>query len=119
LSFGVESNDGSITLWFHCAHEGLKLDNINRDPRVGFEADCSHNLITGDKACSFTMEYESVVGCGNIRVLNDNDDKHRGLTSIMQHYAPGKEHTFTESEIAAVCVLRLDVTHISGKRLIK
>lgn len=32
---------------------------------------------------------------------------------------PGKEYTFTESELAAVCILRLDVTHISGERLNK
>lgn len=62
LNFGVEADERSITLWFHCAAEGLKLDNISRDPRAGFETDCSHRLVAGKNACNYSMEYESVIG---------------------------------------------------------
>jgi nitroimidazol reductase NimA-like FMN-containing flavoprotein (pyridoxamine 5'-phosphate oxidase superfamily) len=117
LNFGIETEGESILLWFHSGHEGLKLDNISRDPRVGFEADCSHNLVAGDKACSYTMEYESVIGCGNIGIPKDYESKRRGLKAIMCHYAPENDFDFTDAELAAVCVLRLDVMQITGKRL--
>ena len=117
MNFGIEAVDDSITIWFHSAPEGIKLDRISKDPRVGFEADCSHNLITGEKACNFSMEYESVVGCGNISIPNDNESKRRGLQSIMHHYAAESDFSFSDSELAAVCVLRLDVMQIAGKRL--
>ena len=117
MNFGVEAIGDSITLWFHSALEGLKLDNITKDPRIGFEADCSHNLIAGEKACSFTIEYESVIGCGNMSIPTDSDSKRSGLQSIMRHYAPNGVFSISDSELAAVCVLRLDVTQITGKRL--
>ena len=53
-----------VTIYLHCAPEGLKLDLIKKDSRIGFEADCSHNIIEGDNACNYMMEYESVIGCG-------------------------------------------------------
>ena len=119
MNFGFETDGNSTALWFHCSPEGLKLDNINRDPRVGFEADCSHNLIAGENACAYTMEYESVIGCGNINAVTDNESKRRGLKAIMRHYSPEKEFDFSDSELDAVCVLRLDVVQITGKRLRK
>ena len=117
LNFGIETEGDSVTLWFHCAFEGLKLNNISRDPRVGFEADCSHNLVAGDKACSYTMEYESVIGCGNISIPKDNESKRRGLKAIMCHYVPENDFDFSDAELTVVCVLRLDVVQITGKRL--
>jgi len=117
MNFGMETEGDSITLWFHSAPEGIKLYHINKDPRVGFEADCSHNLIADEKACKYTMEYESVCGFGIISMPMDNDSKRRGLQSIMRHYAPDEDFHFSAPELAAVCILRLDVSQITGKRL--
>ena len=119
MNFGMESDGNKLTLWLHCAKEGLKLDNINRDPRVGFEADCSHKLVVGETACDYTMEYESVIGCGDIHICGDNQSKRRGLKAIMAHYDPNKEFEFTDQALDSVCVLRLDVIQVTGKRLKK
>ena len=117
MNFGVETEGQRVTLWLHCAPEGLKLDLIKETSRVGFEADCSHNLVSGKKACHYTMEYESVIGCGRMSIPNDHNSKRCGLRAIMRTYAPDKDFDFTESELASVCVLRLDVVQITGKRL--
>ena len=119
LSFGYESDGSVVTLWFHCAHEGAKLDYIKQDHHAGFEADCSHRLVPADKACGFSMEFESVMGYGDISVCDDTTSKLRGLRAVMGHYAPDKDFDFSDAELASVTVLRLDVAHISGKRLIK
>jgi len=119
MNFGFESNGNALTLWLHCAKEGLKLNLINQNCRVGFEADCSHRLLAGEAACEYTMEYESVIGCGDIYICNDNQDKQRGLKSIMEHYEPEKEFTIPEQMLASVCVLRVDVMQITGKQLKK
>jgi len=117
LSFGFDDDGQGLRLWFHCAKEGRKLDLIEKDCHVGFEADCSLKLITGEAACKFTMEYESVIGSGNIAICHGTEEKRAGLKAIMRHYAPEKDFSFTEQELAAVCVLRLDVLQITGKRL--
>lgn len=119
MNFGMDSQNGSLTLWLHCAGEGLKLQLLQKDARVGFEADCSHRLVTSGAACGYTMEYESVMGCGNITVCSESALKTEGLKAIMQHYEPGKTFQFPTPALAAVCVLRLDVMQITGKRLIK
>lgn len=119
MNFGIETEGQSLTLWFHCALEGSKLDLIRKNPRVGFEADCSRKLITSDKACRYTMEYESVIGYGNINICNDISGKLRGLKAVMRHYAAGEDFAFSDTELAIVCVLRLDVMQITGKCLKK
>ena len=117
MNFGFEDTKPLLTIYLHCAPEGLKLDLIKKDSRIGFEADCSHNLIEGDSACNYTMEYESVIGCGVISICDDNEWKRQGLRAIMRHYAPERDFDFTEQQLAAVCVLSIDVMQITGKRL--
>lgn len=119
MNFGFESVGPSLVLWLHCAPGGLKLDLIKKDNRAGFEADCSHNLVFGESACRYTMEYESVIGRGDIFVCDDSLGKLTGLGAIMRHYAPGRDFEFSDDELAGVCVLRLDVAQITGKRLKK
>jgi nitroimidazol reductase NimA-like FMN-containing flavoprotein (pyridoxamine 5'-phosphate oxidase superfamily) len=71
----------------------------------------------GDDACDYTMEYESVIGCGVISVCDDDEWKKRGLQAIMRHYDPERFFDFTEQQLAAVCILQIDVMQITGKRL--
>jgi len=118
MNFGIEVDGNDLKLWFHCAPEGLKLDLIKNNFKAGFEADCSHKIIPGEKACNYSMEYESVIGFGNIYICEDNINKSRGLKAIMRHYEPEKEFSFSETELAAVCVLRLDILKITGKKRI-
>ena len=116
MNFGFETDGDSLTIWMHCAAEGRKITLIEQNPRIGFEADCSHILIADETACGFAMNYESVIGYGNICICNDGDSKVRGLKAIMRQYAPGKEFSFPESELTPVRILRLDVEGITGKR---
>ena len=117
MNFGFETKGESLTLWFHSAPQGLKLELMRQNPKVGFEADCSLNLIVGERARGYTMEFESVIGHGDIEICEDNNAKRRGLKAIMHQYAPEREFDFRDDEIADLLVLRLDVAQITGKRL--
>ena len=117
MNFGIEAGEKSLTLWLHCAGEGLKLDLIKQNFRVGFEADCSHKLMPGEQACNYTMEYESVIGCGEIHICDDIQSKRRGLKAIMEHYEPEKDFAVPDRAIVSVCVLRLEIRQITGKQL--
>ena len=119
MNFGYEDTKPLMTIYLHSALEGLKLDLIRKDNRVGFEADCSHNLIAGDNACDYSMEYESVIGCGVIGICEDMGRKKKGLQAIMRHYEPERDFDFTEQQLAGCCVLYIDVAQITGKRLMR
>jgi nitroimidazol reductase NimA-like FMN-containing flavoprotein (pyridoxamine 5'-phosphate oxidase superfamily) len=117
LNFGYEiSESGILTIYFHGANEGRKLDLLNHDARVGFELDCAHELQSADLACKYTFRFESIIGSGNIAVLSDATERIHGLNVLMSHYG-GDGKMFDESALAVTTVLRLDVAEYCGKRL--
>jgi len=118
LNFGGSYEGSDLELFFHGAKEGKKLSLIQNNPRVSFEMDCSHKLITGEKACNYTMEYESVCGNGEIVMLKDHD-KVMALTHIMKQYSKGSTFEFGDNELKAITAFKLKVNQITGKRLTK
>ena len=56
LNFGMEVQDGRITLYFHGALEGRKYELMKRDNRAGFEMDCAHRLVLDEEQGNCTME---------------------------------------------------------------
>lgn len=114
MNFVADYGDNTITLYFHCASEGKKLDLIRQNPNVSFELDCSHRLVTGEKACDYTMDFESVVGYG--KAFTDNDNKEHALTLLMNRYSAQKNHSFDKKWLEAVTIIRLDVEGFTAKR---
>ncbi len=117
LNFGFTLEDGALTLVFHCAHEGKKLDLIRRNPHAFFEMDGGHNLVVRDDACAHTMEYESVMGRGLCEIVTDPAEKTAALARLMRQYVPDRAFSFTEAQAAAVTVLKMTVSEFTGKRL--
>jgi nitroimidazol reductase NimA-like FMN-containing flavoprotein (pyridoxamine 5'-phosphate oxidase superfamily) len=118
MNFGVAYDGKKIELFFHGANAGKKLSLIRNNSKVAFELDCSHNLITGEKACDYTMEFESICGDGEIEILSE-DQKVRALTILMQQYANETTFEYNENYLKVVTVFKLNVHHITGKHLQK
>ena len=117
LNFGIGKGE-PLTLYFHCAAQGKKLDLMQRDRRVSFEMDCAHQLVTGDLACDTTMEYESVCGNGLLETCV-GPEKERGLARVMAHYCGEKPYEFDAVLLQHTVVLRLTVHTITAKALKK
>lgn len=115
LNFGMDISDRKILLLFHSALDGHKIDLIKKDNRATFEMDCKHQLQYFEDRGYCTMSYESVMGHGKIRILND-DEKSRALTKLMRHYHPTKEAYFSPDAIPRTLVYALEVESITGKR---
>lgn len=113
LSFGEEERGGELTLYFHGARTGTKLDLIARDPRVGFEMDCVRKTVVDETACKSTVYYESVTGTGRAELLSGEAAEH-GLRVILRHY--GQEAcTFDPALLAKTQVFCVRVGHMTGK----
>jgi nitroimidazol reductase NimA-like FMN-containing flavoprotein (pyridoxamine 5'-phosphate oxidase superfamily) len=74
-------------------------------------------LIEGEKACNYGYAFKSIIGFGEIKILENKEEKNNGLNKIMKHQT-GKwyEYNFTEEELNNVLVYRMDVKEFTGKQ---
>lgn len=115
LNFGVGFDKGKITLYFHSALEGRKVQLMERDNRASFEMDCGHALQYFEDRGYCTYAYESVMGRGRITILDD-DEKMDALKKLMNQYHPGEDAGFNTAAIPRTLVYKLEVEEVTGKR---
>ena len=122
LNFGMDEEDGKVTLYFHGAKEGRKYDLLRKDARASFEMDCSHRLVLSEKenGCECTMEYESIIGRGTLEILSE-DTKKKALDLLMKQYYPDRTEGFVfRPEVMAMTeVFCLKVEQMTGKKRFK
>lgn len=113
LNFGMEVEGTQITLYFHSAKVGKKLELLARDDRVGFEMDRGHKLTLDDSDGNCTMGYECVMGRGRLEVV-EGEEKLKGLGLLMAHYRQA-DFPYNKAVVPQTAVLRLTVEEITGK----
>lgn len=115
LNYGFAHENGRLRLYFHCAHDGKKLDLMRQNPHVSFVVDGNHQLRGKDGACTYTYAYESVIGQGTLRAVQ-GEERREGLLALMRTLAPEKAFAIPDAALERVTVLRLDVAQVTGKR---
>ena len=115
LNFGAAIEDGRLFLYFHGADAGRKLRLMDMRPTVGFEMHHTGRLLLSDRACKATMDYESVCGSGMAERV-EGPAKRKALNVLMEQYTGLPEHEFEEKEVDGVCVFRVAVHEVYGKK---
>jgi len=100
-------------LYFHCAVEGRKLENLAHDSRVSF---C---VVGGTEVLAeqFATRYESVIISGRACEV-DGEEKQQALEGLLAKYSPGHLAAGLDYIAAArekTRVFRVDVEEICGK----
>ena len=118
MNHGYTFENGKLVLYFHGAREGRKIEMIQKNPQVGFEMDCNHELEEGKLACQYSYIYASVLGSGKAEIIDDSDQKLCALSVIMKHQT-GKE--FEEFQTnprleKAVAIIRVEVNEYTCKK---
>ena len=119
MNFGFDMDEsGALTLYFHCANEGRKLDMIAENPEVCFEMDTNHLYVPAkdEKACNSTMKYASLIGNGYIEILQDENERIYALTQIMRQYSKEANFKFGAEALKKTTVLKLTAHSYTGKR---
>ena len=114
MNYGYTMEDGKLTVYLHCAHQGKKLDMIRANPRVFFEMDCDRMPFEGDKPCQYGLVYSSVMGRGTARIVEDVEEKKKAMTLLMKTQT-GKDFTFEDRLVSIVAVIRIDVAEYTAK----
>lgn len=116
LNFGFEEDaEGSVTLYFHGASAGHKYEVMCRDPRVTFEMDCNHRLVSNEEKGYCTMEYQSVIGHGRIAILQDRDAKMKALTILTDNYHL-QHFAFNPAAVDRTTVMVVQVEGMTAKQ---
>ncbi len=100
-------------IYFHCAIEGRKIDNIERNNSVSFCA-VGHTEILPDK---FGTKYESVIVSGEVVEIFD-DNKQIALEGLLKKYSSNyisKGLEYIETLKTKTRVFKISITHLSGK----
>jgi uncharacterized protein len=100
-------------IYFHCALDGHKLENLKKNNRVSFCV-VGKTEVLPEK---FATRYESVIVFGEA-VEVTGDEKHNGLLEIVRKYSPGfiKEGLqYIENAFQKAKVYKIVIESISGK----
>ena len=111
LCFAYNDN----TLYFHSSPEGKKIEILRKNGNVCFEFDIDQKVVQDDKPCKWTMNYRSVIGFGQASVVEDLEEKRKGLDAIMQHYA-GRSFEYVEPAIENTVIIKVEVESMTGKK---
>jgi len=116
MNFGCLWDGDRLTLYFHCAKAGRKIDLLGRNSRVCFEMDIDHELFKDEVPCRWGMKFRSIVGYGALEIVKDPAERHKGIGLVLEHYGfPGQPEP-DERMMSVIEVLRLDVEEFAGKK---
>ncbi|MDR3050995.1 MAG: pyridoxamine 5'-phosphate oxidase family protein [Oscillospiraceae bacterium] len=119
--YGIPLNhvllDGA--LYFHCAKAGHKLDALAAEPRACFTVVRGPLEAPADILPNTLGTYESAVVFGHVSLVADAD-RVAALEALCARYAPARvgDAAYFAKHMPGVAVLRMAVSHITGKRLL-
>lgn len=115
LNFGVRAEDGSVSLYFHCAASGRKLDLLRKNPRISFAADRVLRLVSAERPCDWTMKYECAMGEGTAALVEDPAEKSEGMLCILRHYGYEGGAEFPSPMMERTAIFRIRVSSFTAK----
>lgn len=115
MSFGFEYKNGEIVMYFHSALEGRKIDMMKENNQVCFEMDIDKGLIEGDRACSYSTKFQSVIGFGTAEFITNHEEKIEGLKHILKHYTDKENLLFDDSVVEKTGVFKVAAKEFTGK----
>lgn len=114
--YGVPINYGYAdgNLYVHSSARGRKFEALTAGREICFSIVADHRLITDEKACKWSYRYSSVIGFGIPKLMEDDEEKSRALSVIMDQYGEGTWH-FDSAALKAAAVFEIPVDRISAR----
>jgi len=111
------------SVYFHCARQGEKIDNILRDAKVCFEVDVPLAYLDTQfdptkSACQVHQFYHSVIIRGRAEIVEDMPEKVGALNALMASHEKKEGYCAItrDTEAVAVCaVVAIRVDSLSAK----
>ena len=118
LSYGYWLEGNTLTLYFHSAKEGRKLDVWHVNNKVCFEICREGEPVHAETPCNSGYYYSSLIGRGEVVFIEDSQEKSRALGLMFEHQT-GKKVDFSVQQTQTVCVFKITAADFTGKRKAK
>ncbi len=103
-------------IYFHCALEGLKLDYIRANPKVGFEADeLIEQYASPERPCFCGSYYKGAIARGKAAIVTDREKKLHALWLLVDKYVGECYGEMPADIVDRTCVVEIVIDEISGK----
>jgi tRNA-Thr(GGU) m(6)t(6)A37 methyltransferase TsaA len=104
----------------HSNLTGRTRSNLEHYPKVCVEVSEFGRLLPANTALEFGLQYRSVMVFGKVRILENNEERQRGLYGLLTKYfpdlTPGREfRPITDRELARTSVFAVEIESWSGK----
>ena len=122
VNFGAHFQQPNISLYFHGAKTGKKytlLTELAQDATIVFEAEHDCRVLKHETPCKWSTSYESVMGEGRVRLLEDDEEKSQALLAVLKHYGYQGDDSGYKRALSSVALFAIDVTEISCKSKIQ
>jgi nitroimidazol reductase NimA-like FMN-containing flavoprotein (pyridoxamine 5'-phosphate oxidase superfamily) len=100
-------------IYFHCALEGHKLDNLALNHKVSFCVVGRTNLLPAE----FSTEFESVIVFGRASVIA-GEERYQALKALIEKYSPefvSEGSAYIEKFDSRTRVVKIEIDRMTGK----
>jgi len=113
--YGVPLNYVLINncIYFHCALEGHKLDNLAANRKVSFCVVGRTKVLPAE----FSTEFESVVVFGRASVI-EGEERYQALNALIEKYSPefvSEGSAYIEKFDSQTKLVRIEIQQMTGK----
>ena len=122
INYGYSYVDGVITVFFHCAGEGRKIDIIRQTPIACFEIDRVEREDPKSNPDKIAVKWESLIGTGTVQFVTDFHEKRKLLGKMMRvflgynpHYRP---NPLTDDRVHGVTMFKIVLEEFKAKRVL-
>ena len=115
VNYGYLFENDKHIFYFHGVKAGRKFELTKSSPSVGFEIDGNYELLEADIACDFSARFQSVIGTGKLFLVDDFEEKIKGLNLLMKQSTRKDSWNYENKMIDGVAVFKLEAEKLSCK----
>lgn len=105
-------------LFFHSAKDGHKIDAIKQNEKASFCVIDEDTIVAEE----YTTYFRSAIAFGKIKIMEDDILKRNAIQKLAEKYSPDYREGIQaeiDKEIKALCMIELDIEHMTGKEAIE
>ncbi len=106
MNFGFDEE----YIYLHSGAEGQKMKFLKKNPKVCINFSTGHELRWQHErvACSYGMKYKSILVFGEVKIIEEKEDKITVLNHVMKQYTD-KEFKYSDPAVREVVAMKVKI----------